>query len=329
MSPAVAETKAIQVRRPHAAGRRRVLLVGPQRDRPNLSELLRRHGIKGRLGVVTAGWQEREDEVEELESHLAGGAVSLQLHRRADEAFQADRELAELHHDRQMILQRLQRLYDVRLRYIMDAVADLERRNGKDESLTFHREQAMQSVRDLDREHLDRIREVHADWEAKLDLANRKSVIKAKRDVAALLGDCDGLAISGGHVAVLLNRLRFFDVLGALSDTAPIVAWSAGAMVVTERVVVYHDSPPQGPGNAEILETGLGEARDVVALPHAARRLRLDDAERVSRLARRLLPATCVAFDDGGSLLLDSKGCTPGQGVRVLLPDGRVTRMTS
>ncbi len=45
-------------------------------------------------------------------------------------------------------------------------------------------------------------------------------------------------------------------------------------MVVCETVVLFHDSPPQGAGNAEVLDAGLGLARGVIALPHARRRLR-------------------------------------------------------
>jgi hypothetical protein len=67
-------------------------------------------------------------------------------------------------------------------------------------------------------------------------------------------------------------------------------------MAVSDRVVLFHDDPPQGPGAAEVLDRGLGLCADVVPLPQPETRLRLDDAERVSVLARRFAPARCIAL---------------------------------
>lgn len=54
--------------------------------------------------------------------------------------------------------------------------------------------------------------------------------------------------------------MRMFDFRSRLAarPEVPIMAWSAGAMVVSERIVLFHDSPPQGRGNAEMLGPGLG-----------------------------------------------------------------------
>jgi hypothetical protein len=88
------------------------------------------------------------------------------------------------------------------------------------------------------------------------------------------------------------------DVLGE----RPVVAWSAGAMTVCERIVLYHDLAAHSPGHAEVFDTGLGLCRDVVPLPHARRRLRLDDRDRMALLARRFAPARCVVLDDGAQV---------------------------
>ena len=73
---------------------------------------------------------------------------------------------------------------------------------------------------------------------------------------------------------VLLHRMRLFDVMGLLNDQ-PIFAWSAGAMAMGDRVVLFHDSPPHGVGNAELFEEGLGAYHGVLPLPHAKKRLHL------------------------------------------------------
>ncbi|MBZ0269475.1 Type 1 glutamine amidotransferase-like domain-containing protein [bacterium] len=323
-----AAKEAPVAKEPAAAGRRQVLLLGPQRREPNLAAELDAHGIDGPVAVVTSGWQEREDEVEELQEHLGGRTRPLRLHARALDAFESDGDLAGKHRERQEILRRMQRLYDVRLTHAMAAVAELDARPGEDDTLLESREAALKAVGDLDREHLLDIREVHERFAQPLDLANRKAIARHREEVAEIVRDSAALAIAGGHVAVLLNRLRLFDVVGALRQRQPVIGWSAGAMVLTERVVLYHDSPPQGAGNAELLEGGLGLVRNLVALPHAQRRLRLDDPERVSRLARRMAPRLCLALDDGGAVALESRGITSAAGVRTLDVDGTVREMS-
>ena len=90
--------------------------------------------------------------------------------------------------------------------------------------------------------------------------------------------------IAGGHVASLLNRLKLFDVLG-LAAGKPIFAWSAGAMVLTDRIVLFHDYPPYGSDIAQVLDAGLraraghrGAARS--AAPHSHGRPRRHRAVR-------------------------------------------------
>jgi hypothetical protein len=153
-------------------------------------------------------------------------------------------------------------------------------------------------------------------------------VARHRRELRQILRGCAALAVAGGHVAVLLYRLRLFD-LASLLDDQLIVAWSAGAMALAERVVLFHDRPPQGAGNAEVLDFGLGLFPAVVPLPHARRRLALDDPVRVGLLARRLLPATCVAMDEGAFLHWTGSVWRSGPGTLELLPDGGVTQMAA
>ena len=102
------------------------------------------------------------------------------------------------------------------------------------------------------------------------------------------------LAVAGGHVGILLRCLRLFAVVPR--PELPVVAWSAGAMAMTERVVLYNDRGPQGVQGAEVWDRGTGRVRDVVAMPHARRRLRLDDPVHAQGLrppVRARPPACC------------------------------------
>ena len=75
------------------------------------------------------------------------------------------------------------------------------------------------------------------------------------------------------------------------------IAWSAGAMALTDRIVLFHDRSPQGPGHPEVYGSGLSVLRDVVLLPHARARLLLDDTPRMAVFARRFAPARCVLLE--------------------------------
>jgi hypothetical protein len=76
----------------------------------------------------------------------------------------------------------------------------------------------------------------------------RPAVLKHRKELAKLLEGVAGLAIAGGHVATLLNRLELFGIAELLGDK-PVFAWSAGRDGrQSERVVLFHDDPPQGRG---------------------------------------------------------------------------------
>ena len=301
--------------------RKTVLLLGPQGRKETLAQQLDLLGIDGPVAVVTAGWQEREEETLALQTHLAGRAENLRLHGRADEVFAHDGELAAAHQKRQQTLRQLRRLYDLRLLHALASLSALGNRTEEAKLVDEARDAALETVRLIDADHLDRIDRVHREWGERARLERNEVVARHRQEIGEILARCAVLAIAGGHVAVLLNRLRLFDVM-ALAADHPLVAWSAGAMTLTERVVVYHDTPPQGFGNPEVFERGFGLVRGLVALPHARRRLLLDDRERVARFARRFAPAACVAMDEEAALQFEPRGLVASNAVRVLQPDG-------
>jgi hypothetical protein len=94
-------------------------------------------------------------------------------------------------------------------------------------------------------------------------------------------------------------------------------------MALTSRVVLFHDRAVQGPAQTEVFDEGLDVVRDLVLLPHARRRLRTEDAARMSVLARRFAPSTCVVLDDGVRIDLGPDGALPPQ-ARVVDTDGHI-----
>ncbi len=282
-------------------------LLGPQRLRPTLAGAVAGLGIASetaQIAAVTAGWQEREAEIDEMQEHLSLPVVDLRLHRRCEQAFAEDPDLFRAHRARQDRLRAMHRLYRYRLDFALEPARDLLRRTGDGALLEPEREAAIAAVCDLDRQYLRRIAEVHQVFEREHPAGSHPPLERQRDEIAALLEDSAALVVAGGHVAVLLNRLRLFR-FAELAESQPVIAWSAGAMALGERVVLFHDSPPQGAGNAEVLDLGLGLYSGLLPLPHARRRLRLEDSFRVELFARRFAPDVCLLLDDGDAVTLE------------------------
>src|SRR5262245_34994455 len=183
-------------------------------------------------------------------------------------------------------------------------------------------------LHDLDRRHVERVAEVHAQFEDRWRPAERAAVQREKRELARDLESASCLCIAGGHLGVLLHRMRLFDVLGLHGDR-PVIAWSAGAMVLTERIVLFHDSPPQGSADPEVMEAGFAAVSGVVALPHARHRLTDTDDRSVQLFARRFAPAMCVLLDDGSRIRRDGARWSAPPGTRRLDSDGWVAEVSA
>ena len=60
----------------------RTILLGPQRFMTTAGTALRSLGVEGPVATVNAGWEEREDEVGELDEVLGGHPRHLRLYHR-------------------------------------------------------------------------------------------------------------------------------------------------------------------------------------------------------------------------------------------------------
>jgi hypothetical protein len=312
----------------------RIILLGPQR-RPTLDGVVRSlfggagPGAGGPVATITAGWQEREPDDAELLALLGGRAVNLGLYRRwvdvqdrDPEYFAGARRLADT-------LAELQDLYLLRLDYALRAVYAVQRRSASGEAVP----DAVAAVRELDTGHLRRVNGARLEFFDRLAPHDRPVIAEHRAEVSAVLDGAAALVVAGGHVGMLAEVLHLFNVAAALNGAAlngaalngaPVIAWSAGAMALTDRIVLFGDRSPRGPGHAEVYGSGLSLLRDVVLLPHARSRLLLDDTARMAVFARRFGPARCVPLEAGTRIDVSSDGAWP-PGVRVLGEDGHVT----
>jgi hypothetical protein len=296
-------------------------VLGPQR-RPTLDRVLDSLDVPGPIATITAGWQERESDDAELDSLTGGRSVNLRLHARWMDVLLRDPAYAEAEREHRLVLDELRQLYLVRLDAAIGALTTVTGYAvGHEHVREIAVDDALAMVRLLDERHLARVDELHAEFYARWRPEEREAVAGHREDVRRILSEVGCLLIAGGHVGDLLRVLHVFLVGPHLP--ARVVAWSAGAMALTTRVVLFHDRAVQGTSQTEVFDEGLDVLPGLVLLPHARRRLRTDDVERMSILARRFEPATCLVLDDGVRVDIGPAGALPPE-ARTVTREGRI-----
>lgn len=298
-------------------------ILGPQQTRQCLRQAVDAVCPTGRATIITSGWQEREAQDAEVRAWLNRDCINLRIYERADAVFEADKELATAHRSRQDELRLIQEFYRLRLERLYDAAIDIERKVAGTQLQEDEERLSMEQARRLDAEHLDRCAALRAEFDEKLRPLERDSVRTVRDQIKQDVDESDVVVVAGGHVASLFNRLWLFGVRDFLL-TKPFVGWSAGAMVASERIVLFHENPPDGLGISEVLDCGLNLFRAVLPLPNPRMRLKLDDPLRTGWLARRYAPLKCIALDQGDWVGFDGDTWTAGRGSQQLMPDGTV-----
>ena len=296
----------------------RAFVLGPQR-RPTLGPVVGALDLAAPVATVTAGWEEREPDDTELDALLGGRSRNLRLHARWQDVLARDPAYADAERQYRAALREHRALYQLRLDAALRGLREVTRYDGDDAVRSAARTDAEAVVRLVDDQHLARVREARASFEDTWRPGERDVVAEHRSAVSHLAGSASALVVTGGNVEVLLHVLRLF----AVPAPPAVIAWSAGAMALTERVLLFHDRTPYSPSDAEFLDSGVGWLRGCVLLPHARRRLRTDDPVRMAELAARAAPARCVVLDDGLRLDLGSHGELPPD-ARVVAGDGHI-----
>jgi peptidase E len=280
------------------------ILLGPQSPAPNLRQAIESIQADGPIVTITAGWRDSEGEVEELREIAGHPLEDLMLYQRTEQVFANEPALYELQRERQEKLKELQRLYRIRLAPTITAARRLLRTRAEADLLKLEQRAAIAQLRALDTHHLRRIQTIHQDFNQRRAGLEAPQASAQRGEVHQLVKNAGLVLIAGGHVAVLLNRIRLFG-LDQLLALKPVIAWSAGAMAMSDRIVLFHQAAPQGKRDAELLDAGLGIVRKRVLLPHAHTRLDWRNHKRMALFSRRFSPATCCTLDNGSVLHLD------------------------
>ena len=299
----------------------RTVLLGPQRFRTTVGTAIRTVAPEGTVATVTAGWRDRESDTGELDATLEGRGRHLNLYGRLTDVLDSDRRFAEAALAHRDAVDELAGIYSLRLQRALDSVYTVQRRTVRTDVATSAEADGVRVVQSIDHWYLDAVDQLHGELQAAAPPEESEPIQRHRAEVAQAVGQASAIAIAGGHVGQLLRCLKLFEV--NLPPQLPVVAWSAGAMSLTERVVLYHDRGPSGVVGSEVWDRGLGRAPRIVAMPHARRRLRMDDPMVLRVLARRFGDARCLLLDDGARVVLGPNGELPA-GARVIGDDGIV-----
>jgi hypothetical protein len=298
-----------------------ITLLGPQR-RPSIQPVVRDLDPHAPVATVTAGWLEREPEDAELRALLGGRALNLGLHGRWLDVHERDREYAHAEREHDSALSELRGMYLTQLDHALVAAYAIG--HGKENRPRFSEAalmDAIEVIRLIDDQHLNRVRAAHHAFYSAWRPEERPVIAHHREEVRRVLTQTQAIVVAGGHVGELVRVLHLFRVEPHLPRV--VIAWSAGAMALSERVILFHDFVTHGVAQTEVFGEGLGVVRGLVPLPHMRRRLRVDDRVRMSVLARRFAPARCVVLDDGVRIPLTPDEQPPPD-ARVLADDGRV-----
>ncbi len=303
------------------------ILLGPQRFTTTAQPTLRSLGTDGPVAMVNAGWEEREADDAELNGVLDGRGVNLRLYQRSVELLASERELRRAVLDHRERHAELRAFYGLRLQSAWDTVFAVRRRTSRHGIAEAALRSAMQALRDVDDWYAYEVARVVAVTAESDPVRGCEALARHRREVAETLAGAAAVVIAGGHVGILMETLRLLEV--TLPAGTPVIAWSAGAMAICDPVVLFHDFAPHGVTAPEVHDRGLGRLRGIIPLPHARRRLTLEDREHMSVFADRFPAHHLLPLDDGtivrfGEDVTSTRRVDPPEGARVVRHDGAI-----
>lgn len=302
-----------------------VTVLGPQRrttaTRTAVAELV----PTGSVATINAGWRERESADTELGEVLGGRMVNLRLYRRWQELTEEDPDYTAAERELTELLEEQQAVYAQRLFHAVAAIEEVNRRDKMSAVRAAAVADGIRSLRALDTWHLAEVAASRHRFYQQTAIGERPSVVRHRRELAELVDDCEGLVITGGHVGVLLHLLHVFGIASMIDK--PVITWSAGAMALSDRVVLFGAHRPAGRRLPEVWAEGLGVFSGVLTFPHPRHRLPMHDPYQLALLARRFKAWTCLLFDEGVRVDL-SGSWPPPVGARWITRDGAVWART-
>jgi hypothetical protein len=302
-------------------------ILGPQRGAPNLPDIVQNQYPDAKIAVVSAGWRHEESQLRPLARDLQRPLELLPLYQWFDELGRKEPGLSKEHSFRQKKIKTYKDIYRLRLKYGMDFLTEIKKKHVQNPSaFAEDLQMAQNDIQRIDLDAIDRLQRIRSSFPNLLTPWTHPSATPFHEEIKETLAQCDVLLITGGHVAILRNRMFFFGLTellhSFLNEGKTIIAWSAGAMTLCEQIVLYYDDPPDGEGIAEVLDTGFSLMPKTLLFPHAQQRLRIHDNGRIGDLTQRFSDFQCFTLEQNTHFVYTSEGINPICNTKRLMSDG-------
>ena len=307
-------------------------ILGPQRPTPNIANVLNAHCRRGPIAVISAGWRYDESEIQALTRDIQREVYHLPLYEWFDELGDKETELSNEHSERQKKIKAYKKAYRMRLQLDMEYLAFIHQLH-KSSPVYYEKDliEARKAIAKTDHDAITRLNEIRLEFPNLQEPWLHASAASYHQEIKDILEKCDVLIITGGHVAILRNRMFFFGLHALLKDFLEqgksIICWSAGAMSLTDEIVLYYDDPPDGKGTAEVLDTGLNLIPNTLFFPHGRQRLKVDEQLRISSLVHRFTPKRCFILEEGSHMIYQDQRLTQSTSTIELFPDGTLAEV--
>lgn len=282
-----------------------LVLLGQQREVPRLNSVLERLNVDGPVGLVSAGWEEDEDDDQWVRDAIDAPVINSQLYSLADQLFQQDPQVIELLRERQDRLRELREINELQTEHLCVVARELWQRLDAHAGALGPLQQTIGQLKAVDQSYLEAVTTIIVEYEQRIAPKERPSILEYRRQVLERLHECQAVLIAGGHVGVLLNRLNLCRLLQNIQ--LPIVAWSGGAMALGERVYFYDQFLPHAKREVELSRRGMSLFTGAQVFPRANQRLQLHDQRELGLLARRMT-GQCLLLNERSEITWSSSG---------------------
>ena len=184
------------------------VLLGPQRFMTTAGTTLRALEVEGPVATITAGWEEREDQDEELGQVLDGRGRNLRLYHRMfdvlakDERFAAAALAFRDRHDE------LQSFYRLRLEGALQSVYAVQRRSSAHGTAEAALADAIAAVRRLDDWYSAELKTLYREIDAQAPATESEVIAWHRGELAGMLYTSCGMVVATSHGPVAAREMN-------------------------------------------------------------------------------------------------------------------------
>jgi len=203
---------------------------------------------------------------------------------------------------------------------------------------------SLQKLREHDQQMLAVCHEIDAAFFSSSGVQQHPLYQEIRAELQARILSANSIFIFGGHIAVLYNRLNFFDLKEifheALERGTSFYTVSAGSLCLCDYLVVFDEDSHEWTGSErmydfELFDKGFGLVTKVQLFPHCRDYITMEDPDTIAYTAARFNRSLCVGLDQQSFLLMETyahqqqeyeRFLSVGQeeGLYLFQPDGRV-----